>query len=232
MVVYRILCDECLDSAVMTTEGCQECPPEELIRPIRNSVFASTMLILLALWFWYSWLPFFPSMEDYISKFFFILTKPKQKSDLDQSYFTSSFKQRIRLLHYVKVLVSYLQVISTFVGFQVPWPSSLSSAMMWCKVTFNFRILSLPGVSCLWKGMEHNTKLMIYTLVPLGLGFMLWMPVLVTFVKKPSSNQESLIQDRFWNAIMLLCFLVSCSSFCLGQAFQFLAGTGFFNAWL
>jgi hypothetical protein len=86
--------------------------------------------------------------------------------------------------------------------------------MMWCKVIFNFNVLSLPGVSCLWKGIAYNSKLMVYTLVPLVLAIMLWMPVLVLSVLKyarqtPVDNQISIVvHDRFWNAIMFTCFMV------------------------
>jgi hypothetical protein len=132
--------------------------------------------------------------------------------------------QSLRLIQYLKIFISYLQVMSSFLGFHVVWPSSIVGAMIWCKTVFNFNLFSLPGVSCLWKGLGYNSKLVLYTLIPLGLGFMFWLPVavisLLKYAKRSSEEQLqfmklcSIIHDRFWNAIMFMLFLVS---FCSQQ---------------
>jgi hypothetical protein len=199
----------------MTTKGCQECPSEQEIQPIRNAVFAVAIFVLSLFWFWYSWSPFFPTVGAYMNRVALFFCKLSTKaSDFPFELISS-------LLQYFKIFISYLQVMSSFLGFHVAWPSSILGAMMWCKATFNFSLLSLPGISCLWKGLGYNSKLTTYTLVPIGLGFMLLMPVLLISILKSvqrSSEEKtlfmkkcSIIQDRFWNAIMFMFFLVSCS---------------------
>ena len=103
-------------------------------------------------------------------------------------------------------------------GFHVAWPSSILNAMMWCKATLNFSVLSLPGVSCLWRDLDYNTKLITYTVIPLAFSFMLLGPVfLILMLRLLNRNSEdqalfektsSLVLDRFWNALMFMIFLV------------------------
>ena len=91
--------------------------------------------------------------------------------------------------------------------------------MVWCKSLFNLRMLSMPGVSCLWRGLQYNSKLVVYTGFPVCLVFMLFSPLLVvSILERFQRNAEeqthfmqasNVIKDRFWNAIMLVCFLVS-----------------------
>jgi hypothetical protein len=208
----------CSETGVMTTNGCQECPSEAVIAPARNLAIAVVMIFVSLFWFWYSWSPFFPAVGIYMNKLVLSCyeksTKASKVSDLVSNGL--DWIQRLRLTQYFKIVISYLQVMSSFLGLNVAWPSSILSAMMWCKVTFNFSLLSLPGISCLWRNMDYDSKLMSYTLIPLGLAVMLFSPVLlISFLKhnKQSSMDElkvfSLIQDRFWQAIMFMLFLVN-----------------------
>jgi hypothetical protein len=205
----------------MTSSGCRECPPEEIISPLRNVAILLITLVASLFWFWYSWSPFFPSIGAFLSRKVILIYKKFMSTSSGKSskIFGLILQaldtiQQLRPLQYFKLFVSYLQVMSSFLGFHVTWPASIASVMMWCKVIFNFNVLSLPGVSCLWKGIAYNSKLMVYTLVPLVLAIMLWMPVLVLSVLKyarqtPVDNQISIVvHDRFWNAIMFTCFMV------------------------
>jgi hypothetical protein len=207
--------------------------------PLRNIAIVLTALILSLFWFWYSWSPFFPSVGACLSKqVVFIYNKLTSKSTNQASkilkFLLNSLDiiaHKLRPLQYFKIFVSYLQVMSSFLGFHVVWPSSIVSVMMWCKVTLNFNFLSLPGVSCLWKGISYNSKLTIYTLVPVIFGFMLWVPVLlISFFKYIGFPVEkriiSTIQDRFWNAIMFISFMVFCS-FVPSSAYYFYQFLGF-----
>jgi hypothetical protein len=216
--VSRPLCGECFISAVMTSSGCQECPLERVIIPARNAAITVTVLIVSLSWFWYSWSPFFPSVGVFTSRIAQRLYQTSKKNSMVSNLISkcTSLLKTSSLLQYLKIFISYLQVISSFLGFQVTWPSSIVHLMLWCKVTFNFSILSLPGVSCLWKELGYNSKLMTYTLVPLVLGIMLFMPVLLIsilqYFKKNLSEEKKktrvIIEDRFWNAIMFMSFLV------------------------
>jgi hypothetical protein len=214
----------------MTSRGCQACPSEEIIQPLRSVAITLVMVVVSLFWFWYSWSPFFPSVGAYMNRIVvFIFEKLTSKTSENAKQMSEwSLKlidsmKSLRIPQYFKIFIGYLQVMSSFLGFHVAWPSIMVNAMMWCKVTFNFNLFSLPGLSCLWKGLGYNTKLMLYTLIPLVLGFMFWMPVffisVLKHVKRSSEEQHlftkicSIVQDRFWNAIMIMCFLVSTCHF-------------------
>ena len=193
--ICRSLCAECLDSFVMTSKGCQECPSEEVIQPLRSIAITLTLILVSLFWFLYSWSPFFPSVGAYWSRMvaciFDLWTSKTSENASKMSEWIlnlASWMEKLRLLQYLKIFISYLQVMSAFLGFHVAWPSAIVSAMMWCKVTFNFSLFSLPGVSCLWKGLGYNSKIIMYTLTPLVFGFMFWMPVLLISLLKYASR--------------------------------------------
>jgi hypothetical protein len=211
----------------MTSTGCQKCPAEDVISPLRNVAVVLAIFVMSLFWFWYSWSPFFPSVGAYTTRMVLYIynnltsKSSKQTSKILEFIFQSIASiQRLRPLQYFKIFVSYLQVMSSFLGFHVAWPSSIVSVTVWCKVIFNFNLLSLPGISCLWKGLGYNSKLMIYTLIPLVIGIMLWMPVILISILNLKCAKRSLeeqlffarrnaiVQDRFWNALMFLCFMV------------------------
>jgi hypothetical protein len=219
--VPRPICGVCLASGVMTSYGCQPCPPEEIIAPIRNVALAIGIAAISVLWFWYSWSPLFPSVGHCISRIEFCLCqKAEEKSKLAEFLATCmEAVEKLRLAQYSKIFISYFQVMSSFVGLNVPWPPVILSCMVWCKTVFNVCFLSMPGVSCFWKGLEYNSKLVAYTVIPLCLGFMLFLPLLVVSIleslqrnaeeQKLFLRTSTVIKDRSWNAILLVCFLVS-----------------------
>jgi hypothetical protein len=219
--LFRPVCGLCSKTHVMTTKGCQECPSEAVIAPLRNLAIAIGMIFITLFWFLYSWSPFFPTVGTCMNKLFICLLKTtgfaSDKSSKVSNRVSEGLDliQRLRLTQYLKIVIGYLQIMSSFLGLHVAWPSSILTAMMWCKATFNFSLLSLPGISCLWQNMDYDSKLMAYTLIPLCLAAMLYGPVLlITFLnpnKKYSKKeaQFSLIQDRFWQALMFILFLVN-----------------------
>jgi hypothetical protein len=221
---FRPICGECSISGVMTTYGCQLCPTEEVIAPIRNAAIAFGIALISVLWFWYSWSPFFPSVETCMSRIFLSIFEKanaaSEKSEIAEFLMKCmEAAQKLRLAQYSKIFISYFQVLSSFMGFHVPWPPMILSVMIWCKAIFNLSLLSMPGVSCLWKGLQYNSKLVAYTAIPLGLGLMLLLPLLVVSILECSQRNaeernnfmriSALVKDRSWNAIMLVCFLVS-----------------------
>jgi hypothetical protein len=204
----------------MTTQGCKECPSEEVIKPFRNAALGIVITVGLLLWFWYSWSPFFPSIGEKMSKMMVAVASRIMKQSGNVSKISEiitaglEYSGKLRLPQYFKIFVSYLQVMSSFMDFHVPWPALLLNAMLWCKATFNFNILAMPGVSCLWKGLHYNDKLVAYTIVPLGFTLMLFLPLTAIFFLKKNQVQVDrqivvIIKDRCWNAVMILCFLVS-----------------------
>ena len=210
----------------MTSYGCQECPSEEVIAPVRNAAIAIGMVVVLVLWFFYSWSPFFPSAGAFMSSIVIFLSlyddstessdKVSTLSDLLMIFIVAV--EKLRIAQYSKIFISYLQVMSSFVDFHVQWPPTVLNAMIWCKVTFNFSLLSMPGISCLWRGLNYHTKLVAYTMIPVGLGLMLFLPLLIVcmlnIIPRTAQKQilfmrtSEIIKDRCWNAVMFVCFLV------------------------
>jgi hypothetical protein len=218
--VSRPICGVCSVSGVMTSYGCQPCPTEEVIEPIRNVAIAIGIPVIAVFWFWYSWSPLFPFYGSCMSKLELLFCKKGEKKAKITNFLASCMEavEKLRLAQYSKIFISYLQVLSSFVGFNVPWPPVILSAMMWCKTVFNVCLLSMPGVSCFWRGLQYNSKLVAYTVIPICLGFMFSLPLLVVFVletfqgnaeKQHFLKTSAMIKDRSLNAIMLVCFLVS-----------------------
>jgi hypothetical protein len=149
-----------------------------------------------------------------------IFKKAEEKSKLAEFLATCmEAVGKLRLAQYSKIFISYFQVMSSFVGLNVPWPPIILSCILWWKTIFNFNFFSMPGVSCFWRGLQYNSKLVAYTVIPLCLGLMFFLPLLVvSMLESLQRNAEqqkhflrtsTVIKDRSWNAIMLLCFLVS-----------------------
>jgi hypothetical protein len=223
--MFRLICSECSISSVMTAYGCEECPSEEMIEPLRNAAISIGITVLSVLWICYFWSPFLPSVGTYMSKSC-VSFCDKSISASDTFSNLSEFLAKcmvvvakLRLAQYSKIFISYLQVMSSFMGFHVEWPPAILGAMIWCKVTFNLSILSLPGVSCLWKGLQYNSKLVAYTAIPLCIGLMFFIPLftvsMLEYIQRNPEEQKrflrksGIVKDRSWGAIMLLCFLVS-----------------------
>jgi hypothetical protein len=116
-------------------------------------------------------------------------------------------------------------VLSAFVNFQVEWPTTILKGMIWFRATFNFNFLSLPGVSCLWANISFRSKLITYTLGPLGITLLVAIPVIFSYFRRPGqtkadkedetpaneNEKEKRYQttlDRFWSSITLMAFLL------------------------
>jgi hypothetical protein len=216
----------------MTTQGCKECPPEELIEPLRNMAMALSTLAFFLLWLWYSWSPFFPSILGHFgSCFCFLCTRNTAEgasyiivvlySIVSNINAVLEFAKRRNLAQYFKIFVGYFQVTSSFLSFQVNWPATLLSAMMWLKATINFSVLSLPGISCLWRTISYRRKLVVYTLAPLLLLALLALPCVFAYFRiwctpagadsrQINSRQRRYVAtvDRFWNAVMFIAFMM------------------------
>ena len=227
------VCGICSVSGVMTTQGCKECPPEELVGPLRNMAMALASFVFSILWLWYSWSPFFPSIARHMGNCFCSVFKSRNIAE-EASYIivllysglskineALEFAKRQNLPQYFKIFVGYFQITSSFLSFQVHWPSTFLSAMMWLKATINFSVLSLPGISCLWRTIPYRRKLLVYTLSPLVLIALLALPCVFAYFRiqiaqadvdprRIDSRQRRYVAtlDRFWNAVMFIAFMM------------------------
>eukprot|EP00291_Cryptomonas_curvata_P017050 CAMPEP_0172169214 /NCGR_PEP_ID=MMETSP1050-20130122/10581_1 /TAXON_ID=233186 /ORGANISM="Cryptomonas curvata, Strain CCAP979/52" /LENGTH=1462 /DNA_ID=CAMNT_0012840247 /DNA_START=2726 /DNA_END=7114 /DNA_ORIENTATION=+ len=220
------VCGVCRPGWAFTSSGCVLCPSEDRIAPIRNAAIVLFLFCFCIVWYRVSWRALFPRIwilnwiYEKALKWFSAYLGALDGVDNAQ-VLISSIGEKIKLVsnlaskynvtQYVKIMISYFQVLSSFVSFQVEWPSLLVNIMVWLKVTFNFAILELPGLSCLWAGIAFQSKLLAYTIVPLTLALLFLLPVIVEFcikcIGKESASYRTTV-DFFWNNIMFLAFLV------------------------
>jgi hypothetical protein len=117
------------------------------------------------------------------------------------------------LLPYVKLYITFFQVLSSFITFNVTWPSLLLNIMVWLKGTLFLDIVALPGLACLWRGVSFQSRLMTYTLGPLAVIALFLVPVLVhTLVVKflfPSYERRTeKVVTAVWKNVMFWLFLI------------------------
>jgi hypothetical protein len=219
----------------MTTQGCKECPPEEVILPLRNMAAGIAMIGFSILWIWFSWSPFFPGLAERLtggSKMFSACSDWGGKLAKIGKHTVSVFKAfhtlrekaaEAKLPQYFKIFVGFFQITSSFLSFQVKWPITFLNALMWLKATINFSVLSLPGVSCLWKTITYRRRLLVYTLSPVFLVAILALPVCFALYRVKQAREDteegkrkrksrekrcSATLDRFWNGVMFTAFML------------------------
>ena len=115
---------------------------------------------------------------------------------------------------YLKLYITNFQITATFLNFAVKWPSLLQNMMLWLKSTVFLDILSLPGLNCLWQGVNFKNKLLLYTLIPLGGVAILLLPVgyygIVGYFRPRTVNlkhKKMAAVSAAWKNIMYLSFL-------------------------
>ena len=219
------VCGVCPPGWAFTSRGCFQCPSEEVIAPIRNVTIALAALVFCLIWYHISWRFLYPRVPviHWISeKLMKIATTcigtGGDVSNASKAINSAGVKMRgfyifiskLKFTQYLKIFISYFQVLGSFVVLHVKWPQLMVSMMVWFKGTFNFAILELPGVSCLWAGISFKAKLLVYTLLPISVGILLYLPLVVVkfrvlMWKLDPCNRTS---DLFWNNILFLAFLV------------------------
>ncbi len=226
------VCGLCPATGVMTTQGCKLCPSDDEVAPLRNMAIGGASIVFVFFWVWFSWSPYFPVIGEYLNQIFSVChEKGTQAQEMGEKMekmvevLTTVQKKaaEIKLPQYFKIFVGFFQVTSSFLAFQVKWPGALLSAMMWLKATINFSVLSLPGVSCLWRTISYRRKLQIYTVSPLILVALLALPVGIAFIRVKQSKQDTArnkkraisrkkrfgaVLDRFWNGVMFTAFML------------------------
>ena len=125
--------------------------------------------------------------------------------------FLSNHSQSI--LPYLKLFITFFQVLSSFISFQVDWPPFLLNIMGWLKGTLFLDVVTLPGLSCLWQGVSFQSRLISYTLGPLAVIALLLVPVLVNkmivnFWSTSYEQRTERVVSAAWKNIMFGMFLI------------------------
>ena len=78
----------------------------------------------------------------------------------------------------LKVVMSFYQVVSGFLSFNVKWPQFIIDLML-ISENVNFSIMTLPGLSCILMGTSYKMKLLSYTIGPLFLYLLIVLPCIL-----------------------------------------------------
>ncbi len=212
----------CPDGWALTSSGCKACPEENVLAPSRNAAIAIFVLFVLGTWISLSWLPMRSTPQDIHSNVESSKDAPDQinssvKSAKGQAKGSLQFlkKHSQSLSPYLKLYITFFQVLSSFITFNVVWPPFLLNIMSWIKGTLFLDVVNLPGLSCLWRGVSFQSRLTSYTLGSLFVIVLLLIPVLVNMVIikfESSSNHDDKRTERVissaWKNIMFWVFLI------------------------
>jgi hypothetical protein len=229
------VCGLCPTGWAFIAKGCQFCPAEEDLGPIRKAVICCFALLCLVFWFFVSWKPLFSESESTtvensskkagkLQNFKEKMLKaskslrelPKEIVKAKKHVATSAGCTRGISMdgigQYIKLIISFYQVTACFLTFSVQWPSLLLSLMTWIKGILFLDILQLPGIACLWTGINFKQRLLTYTLVPIAAICCFEMPCffgwLMGHSRAATDGRWAATVDAAWKNILYWVFLV------------------------
>ena len=224
----------------MTSTGCLSCPGDDEITPLRNVAIALFVIACAVIWFFFSWKPLLSSAaqkamdqtEQQASSF-----KEKAQKCTDKIKMVhekaEKFREKLeklagqdivhqlkkltvdRITQYLKLYISFFQILASFMTFHVTWPSLLLKTMTWLKGTLFLDVVQLPGLSCLWKGVNFQQRLLTYTLGPLCAVTAFLVPVVFAWASGYQTSREKVhnikwqaVSNAAWKNVMFWVFLV------------------------
>jgi hypothetical protein len=190
------------------------CPSEEELRPLRAIACSAAALVFLIFWFILSWRPVVPEVEFVIARLVqsmvFLVSwglcfKDVQGDGAESAIGCSHFIARLiepfvwlgnkiqatydwwqqnKGGQYLKIYVTYLQILSSFNIYKVQWPATFLACINWVRGTVKFEFLKLPNLSCLWYGVSWKTTVFTYTLTPVVMIVVFGIPVLAALCRE------------------------------------------------
>jgi hypothetical protein len=115
---------------------------------------------------------------------------------------------------YLKILLTYMQVLGSFTMFSVEWPPELLFFLVGIKGVIKLDIFSFPSFACLGTGIRFEYKVVAYTLTPLFITVLIYFPVPVARLRgysdkdHPEHSRSGLVQDKFWTNLMFMLFVL------------------------
>ena len=221
----------------MISTGCSACPDNSVLVPLRNAAIAIFVCVCLILWYFVSWHALVrPAKQNetigkeaaptkwtemYQRFKTTIAFSQKRIQDIVRNFLGQSGQLQFsglsaqRITQYLKLYISFFQVLASFLTFHVTWPALLLSAMAWLKGTLFLDVIQLPGLSCLWVGVNFQQRLFTYTLGPLVVVTAFLMPALCALIlnyRNSNDPQKAAIWDSvidaLWKNVMFWLFLV------------------------
>jgi Ca2+-binding EF-hand superfamily protein len=240
LFIFIQVCGLCPAGWGFTSTGCEFCPDSDQIDPVRLLVLVSALAIFCSIWYMISWRPMILTEDSGFTSTDLnkALRETKQQLAIAKKKMTAFIRaerlyaiikkwitwllgeeaaQKIRsfttehVSQYLKLYVSFLQVVSSFLTFPVVWPSLFQKTLELIKGTLFLDILQLPKLSCLWVGINFQQRLMTYTLGPLVVAVLFLVPVCFAWVAgygKKKSHSWVAVLDSAWKNIMFWIFLV------------------------
>ena len=123
--------------------------------------------------------------------------------------------QKHKTAQHLKIFISFVQVLGSFVTLQVDWPPMLIKFMQEMGSAFQFNIIQLPKLSCLWAGVDFQQTLIFTTLGPLVMTALLGIPLGVCVLKakyvgwNPEIREQFVVlEDQFFANLLFMSFLI------------------------
>jgi len=127
----------------------------------------------------------------------------------------SELADELRLSQHFKIIVSFVQILGSFVSFQVEWPPALTQFMSDIGGLVQFNVVELPKLSCLWAGVDFWSTLLATTAGPIVVFILFALPLGVCKLKgmcfgwtDATKEQFASLKDQFFNNFLFGAFLI------------------------
>ena len=120
-------------------------------------------------------------------------------------------------LGYIKVIISFYQVLSTYVdNYKVTWPIRVVNMFQYVAI-FRFDMISFPGPNCVVAEFSYTERLLIYTVLPVVIITLLCIAPTISacllMVKRDKKKEEysknhDVVIDQFWYSLLFCLFLL------------------------
>jgi hypothetical protein len=192
----------------MNSDGCsaEPCPPEEELQRLRVTVGVIVSVMFLITYFALAWRPVVPEWD-------WILARALQGMSACLSHFlcytdaqgdvgggveevVHLFKWLVskagafhrwwreqRVPQYLKIFITYLQVLGSFTAFTIEWPDFVLQAFASLRNFAQMNPLTIRGLSCLFIGTDFFLQLYTYILGLIGFTIALGLPVCGAFLR-------------------------------------------------
>ena len=111
---------------------------------------------------------------------------------------------RAMALQMFKIVIGFHQVVSSFFNFNVKWPD-LFAQLFRIAENLNFNFLSIPSVGCVALGVTYETKLIVFTIAPFLILFLIILPRAIAKLLLGRKLEEALWKDRYERAKVTMC---------------------------